>query len=81
MDILFKIYRPNENHKFPNGGKLTPYIETLKVGDLINIEGPYGRFGYEENGTVIIDEEKMPMKRLFFMAGGSGITPCYQTIV
>ncbi len=26
LDVLFKIYRPNSNISFPNGGKLTPYI-------------------------------------------------------
>lgn len=26
MDVLFKIYRPNSNPKFPHGGKLTPWI-------------------------------------------------------
>jgi len=27
-----------------------------------------------------LDGEKKPYKRLFFMAGGSGITPCYQVL-
>lgn len=26
LDVLIKIYRPNANIKFPNGGKLTPYL-------------------------------------------------------
>jgi ferredoxin-NADP reductase len=55
MDLLIKIYRPDSNPNFPNGGKLTPYLETLNVGDTINVEGPFGRFGYEPKGTVIVD--------------------------
>jgi NAD(P)H-flavin reductase len=46
MEVLFKIYRAGVHPKFPNGGKLTTYIETLNVGDTINVEGPFGRFSY-----------------------------------
>lgn len=46
----------------------------------MTIQGPYGRFGYEKKGIVVIDGQKIPAKRIFFIAGGSGITPCYQTI-
>lgn len=65
---------------FPHGGKLTPYLEKLEVGDKIHVDGPYGRFSYKAGGVVIIDGEEMVKKRIFFIAGGTGITPCYQTI-
>jgi len=29
--IPIKIYRPNVNPKFPNGGELTPWLEKLEV--------------------------------------------------
>jgi ferredoxin-NADP reductase len=29
---------------------------------------------------LILDEEKQKFNRIFFIAGGSGITPVYQTI-
>jgi cytochrome-b5 reductase len=54
MDLLIKIYRPNADIKFPHGGKLTPYIEKLEVGDKVHLEGPFGSFGYEGNGKVIL---------------------------
>jgi nitrate reductase (NAD(P)H) len=44
------------------------------------VQGPFGRFGYEPHGMVTIDGEKFPVKRIVLVAGGSGITPCYQTI-
>lgn len=37
LDVLIKIYRPNSNLLFPNGGKLTPYLEKLNVGDKIHM--------------------------------------------
>jgi len=35
FDLLVKIYRPNSHPDFPNGGRLTPYLESLKVILLI----------------------------------------------
>lgn len=81
LEILIKIYRANVHPKFPHGGKMTTYIESLKEGDTINVEGPFGRFGYKAGGVVVIDGEELKKKRIFFVAGGSGITPCYQTII
>lgn len=46
LEILIKIYRPKTNIKFPEGGKLTPYLENLKPGDFINADGPHGKFSY-----------------------------------
>ena len=54
LDVLIKIYRPNSNLLFPNGGKLTPYLEKLNIGDKIHMEGPFGKFGYEAGGNVIL---------------------------
>jgi hypothetical protein len=31
FEIPIKIYRPNENPKFPNGGELTPWLEKIPV--------------------------------------------------
>ena len=36
--MLIKIYRPNSNPNFPKGGKMTPYLEKLEIGALINVE-------------------------------------------
>jgi NAD(P)H-flavin reductase len=58
MEVLFKIYRAGVHPKFPNGGKLTTYIETLNVGDTINVEGPFGRFSYEKGGVIVIGKLK-----------------------
>lgn len=80
MDVLFKIYRPNVHPLFPHGGKLTSWIESLSIGDRITIEGPLGKFIYEPHGKIITDDFTTVAKRIFFIAGGSGITPCYQII-
>lgn len=59
---------------------MTPYLEKLEIGALINVEGPYGKFDYQPGGVVVLDGVQHKSKRILFVAGGSGITPCYQTI-
>jgi len=51
---LVKIYRKNEHPKFPGGGKLTSWMEGLKVGDRVQMQGPIGRLLYHGNGKVEI---------------------------
>lgn len=60
---------------------MTPFLEKLEVGDKINVEGPFGKFNYKAGGVVVLDGMEHKAKRIFFIAGGSGITPCYQTII
>lgn len=44
------------------------------------MEGPYGKFGYKPGGIVVLDGVEHKSKRILFIAGGSGITPCFQSI-
>ena len=80
VDLLVKVYRQNACIQFPNGGKLSPYLESLNVGDVVDVQGPYGKFDYEGNGVIVTGGKKAEYKRIFFIAGGTGITPCFQVI-
>ena len=35
LSLLIKIYRPNDHPKFPEGGKLTPWMESLQLNDTM----------------------------------------------
>ena len=35
VDFVIKIYRRNVHPAFPDGGLMTQYLETLKVGDSL----------------------------------------------
>ena len=48
------------------GGRFTPRVAELKVGDEVKIGGPFGKFFF-------LDEKKM--KKLVLIGGGCGITP------
>lgn len=80
MEILIKIYRADRHPLFPDGGKLTPYLELLQAGALINIDGPHGKFSYSRGFVNIVGEEPFAVKKLVMVAGGSGIAPIYNVI-
>lgn len=57
-------------------------METLNVGDSINITGPTGRLVYGGNGSVCVTEfgeapKNKTYKKIFLVGGGTGITPLY----
>ncbi|MBX5472312.1 MAG: 2Fe-2S iron-sulfur cluster binding domain-containing protein [Acetobacteraceae bacterium] len=59
------------NVRLVPGGAGTTYIhERLKVGDTVELTGPYGRFFVRKSA-------RMPM---IFMAGGSGLSSCRSMI-
>ena len=35
MELVVKIYHANVHPKFPEGGKLTQYLESLPIGETI----------------------------------------------
>jgi cytochrome-b5 reductase len=61
LELTIKIYE---------GGKLTPWLSQLKIGDKVEIRGPKGEMKYHKN----------LVKELGMIAGGTGITPMFQII-
>jgi len=46
VDFVIKIYRKNIVPRFPDGGIMTQYLETLEPGATMLMEGPKGRLHY-----------------------------------
>ncbi|XP_069048860.1 NADH-cytochrome b5 reductase 3-like [Lepisosteus oculatus] len=86
VDLVVKIYYKNVNPKFPEGGKMSQYLESLRIGDTIDFRGPSGLLVYQGKGTFAIrpDKKSDPViktaKNLGMIAGGTGITPMLQII-
>ncbi|XP_065169603.1 NADH-cytochrome b5 reductase 2 isoform X2 [Atheta coriaria] len=86
VDLVVKIYFKNVHPRFPDGGKMTQYLENLKIGDTIDVRGPSGRLQYLGAGQFSIKKlRKDPptittAKRVNMIAGGTGITPMLQLI-
>lgn len=76
IKFVFKAYRPVP--RFPRGGKMSQYLDTLKIGDTIDIRGPVGEFDYKSNGKFTIDGEECVARKFNMIAGGTGITPVMQ---
>lgn len=75
------MYFKNQHPKFPDGGKLSQHLESLKIGDTVEVRGPNGRCVYKGNGDFAIkkDPKSQPnitnYKKVGMIAGGTGITP------
>ncbi|KAL4659315.1 NADH-cytochrome b5 reductase 3-like [Arapaima gigas] len=86
VDLVVKIYYKNVNPKFPEGGKMSQYLENLRVGDTIDFRGPSGLLTYKGKGQFAIKSDKKSnavlktAKQLGMIAGGTGITPMLQII-
>jgi len=80
VDFVIKIYRKGVHPRFPDGGLMTQYLESLEPGATMLMEGPKGRLAYQGLGKIQIGKTSLVKKRIGMVAGGTGITPCYQVI-
>ncbi|CAK6949998.1 NADH-cytochrome b5 reductase 3 [Scomber scombrus] len=86
VDLVVKIYFKDVNPKFPEGGKMSQYLESLKLNDVIDFRGPSGLLVYKSRGKFAIQPDKKSQaeiktaKHLGMIAGGTGITPMLQII-
>jgi len=84
FDLLIKSYRKGQHPKFPHGGKFSQYLELLKIGDMIDVEGPKGKLIYKGEGLIHIkglNETKVLRKhQIGMIGGGTGIAPLFQLI-
>ncbi|XP_049626631.1 NADH-cytochrome b5 reductase 1 [Suncus etruscus] len=86
VDLVIKIYLKDVNPKFPEGGKMSQYLDSLKMGDVVEFRGPSGLLTYTGKGNFNIQPtQKSPpeprvAKNLGMIAGGTGITPMLQLI-
>lgn len=90
VEFVIKVYFPNVHPKFPEGGAMTMHLQGLQVGDSVEMRGPKGHLDYHGRGAFTIHPrvplpgrrptEHTGVRRVGFVAGGSGITPCLQVI-
>ncbi|KAH8032101.1 hypothetical protein HPB51_023085 [Rhipicephalus microplus] len=86
FDLVVKVYFRNVHPKFPEGGKMSQHLESLSVGDTIQVRGPSGLIRYEGRGKFAIKPDKKSPPQSYqaneigMIAGGTGITPMLQII-
>lgn len=86
MDLVVKVYFKNVHPKFPDGGKMSQYLERMSIGDFMDVRGPNGLLIYEGLGKFSTRPDKRSPPRVSvyknfgMIAGGTGITPMLQVI-
>ncbi|XP_065183083.1 NADH-cytochrome b5 reductase 3-like [Sycon ciliatum] len=84
FDLVIKVYAAGVHPKFPEGGKMSQYLDGLGINDTIDVRGPSGKLTYMGQGRVTIrttkEEETRVCKKIGMMAGGTGITPMLQVV-
>ncbi|KAK5815604.1 nitrate reductase [Linnemannia elongata] len=77
-EFLVKVYKPDNVH--PQGGHLSQVLDSLEMGETIEVRGPLGSFLYLGHGRWTFGTHSGRACRIVTMAGGTGITPIYQLI-
>ncbi|OQR94360.1 NADH-cytochrome b5 reductase [Achlya hypogyna] len=87
VDLVVKVYFKNVHPKFPDGGKMSQYLENMAIGDSIEVSGPKGKLTYVGKGVCHFKHrvkdttvEVRKAKKIGMIAGGTGITPMLQVI-
>jgi cytochrome-b5 reductase len=86
VEFIIKVYHRNVHPKFPDGGKMSQHMDSLKIGETLDFRGPNGLILYKGNGNFAIKATKkgpsVPrhFNEIGLIAGGTGITPMLQLI-
>lgn len=87
VDLVVKVYKRNVHPKFPEGGKMSQYLDEMNLGDTIAFRGPSGRIQYKGDGKLEVRATKpkdpstvVKARAVNMIAGGTGITPMLQLV-
>lgn len=73
FELVVKVYRD---------GKMSRYLDAMKVGDCIDVKGPVGHLEYLGKGRFVVKDRhgsrQIKVDRVCMVAGGTGITPMFQ---
>ena len=46
VTFVIKVYKAGVHPKFPEGGKMSQHLDSLKIGDKVDMRGPKGEYIY-----------------------------------
>lgn len=85
VSFVIKVYKAGVHPKFPEGGKLSQYLDSLKIGDKLDMKGPKGHLSWLGRGNFTVKVMRKPLStrkatHIGMIAGGTGITPMLQVL-
>lgn len=78
--LCIKVYFKNVHPKFPDGGKMSQYMESMLIGDMLKVKGPLGHFEYRGDGNITVKGKERFATKIGLICGGTGLTPAYQVM-
>lgn len=78
--LCIKVYFAGVHPKFPDGGKMSQYMEAMEIGDMLKVKGPLGHFEYKGKGNFVVKGKTKFAKKIGLICGGTGLTPAYQVM-
>ena len=67
--------------KFPDGSKMSQYVESLALDDTLKVKGPRGHFEYKGHGHFFVKGKARFAKKICLLCCGTGLMPSYQVMV
>lgn len=87
VDLVIKCYQPGtvkmpdgRETQWADGGKLSRHLDSRKVGDTLDVNGPFGVNEYQGKGKFKVPGQVLQVKHVCMMAGGTGLTPMLQVV-
>lgn len=77
LELTVKTYFPDDKQP---GGALSNILDTMAIGEEIEIRGPTGDIIYLGHGKFNIYGEEKMFRRVSLVLGGTGLTPGYSLI-
>jgi cytochrome-b5 reductase len=83
--FVIKVYKAGVHPKFPDGGKMSQHLDSLNIGDAVDMRGPKGHLTYRGQGKFDVKLMRKPLEtrnasHFGMIAGGTGITPMLQVL-
>ena len=54
FEMLIKVYNKGVHSEYPEGGKMSQYLNDIPLGSNIRVRGPFGKLTYYGDGNVKI---------------------------
>lgn len=69
FELLIKIYFKNADSKFPVGGLFSQVLDSLKIGETVDVKGPIGHIIYEGKGHFLVNNKPKFARKIGMLAG------------